>query len=205
MPSKIPSLQESQDHVEQKQLEAKEAEERLHEMEREQKEKEENLQKLVDELHLTRQRTEEARQVVKLNKSRAEEAEQQLIQDECDTVKDFLTEHDLDNESPPDELPRRGNQQPVTVLAPIKLKGVDLPKFSSEDKTSYETWKAAFLSIVDIQNIPVSEKMLRLQSSLSGKALTIVKDLGYSEVAYTRAKAKLERRYGGERRLQVKH
>ena len=48
--------------------------------------------------------------------------------------------------------------------------------------------------------------MLRLQGCLSGKALTMVKDLGYSlSNAYERAKAKLEKKYGGERRLQIKH
>jgi len=87
---------------------------------------------------------------------------------------------------------------------PIKLKGVDLPKFSV-DKADYEPWKAAFTSIVDRLAIPVNEKMLRLQSSLTGKALTLVKDLGYSLNAYERAKAKLEKKYGGERRLQIKH
>ncbi len=164
---------------EQKQLEAKEAEERLHEMEQEQKEKEQDLQKLAGELQLTKQRTEEARKIVNLNKSRAEQAEQLLVQSECDTVKNFLANHDLVNELPPDE-PTRHPIQP-TVLAPIKLKGVDLPKFSGEDKAGYEAWKAAFMSMVDTQNIPVSEKMLRLQSSLSGKALTLIKDLGVVE------------------------
>ena len=55
---------------------------------------------------------------------------------------------------------------------PIKLKGVDLPKFSGVDKAGYELWKAAFMSIVDRLAIPVSEKMLRLQSSSTGRALT---------------------------------
>ena len=61
------------------------------------------------------------------------------------------------------------------------------------------------MAIVDANNIPVGEKMLRLQSSLSGKALTLVKDLGYSSTAYERAKLKLEKRYGGERRQQITH
>ena len=47
--------------------------------------------------------------------------------------------------------------------------------------------------------------MLRLISSLSGKALTLVKDLGYTESAYEKAKEKLEKKYGGQRRLQIKH
>ena len=61
------------------------------------------------------------------------------------------------------------------------------------------------MTMVDSQNIPVGEKMLRLQGSLTGKALTLVKDFGYSSAAYERAKSKLEKRYGGERRLQIKH
>ena len=60
------------------------------------------------------------------------------------------------------------------------------------------------MAVVDVQNISVGEKMLRLQSSLAGKALTLVKDLGYSSAAYERAKLKLEKRYGGERRQQIK-
>ena len=35
--------------------------------------------------------------------------------------------------------------------------------------------------------------MLRLQNCLSGKALTMVKDIGHSLNAYERAKAKLEK------------
>ena len=61
------------------------------------------------------------------------------------------------------------------------------------------------MSVVDVMYIPVGEKVLRLQSSLSGKALALVKDLEYSVNAYERAKEKLEKKYGGERRLQIKH
>ena len=41
-------------------------------------------------------------------------------------------------------------------MATVKLKGVDLPNFLSEDKTDYELWKAA-KAIVEA-DIPVSEK-----------------------------------------------
>ena len=59
---------------------------------------------------------------------------------------------------------------------------------------------------VDMQNIAVCEKMLqRLRGGLTGKARTMTKDLRYSETAYERAKAKLEKKDGGERCLQVKH
>ena len=62
-------------------------------------------------------------------------------------------------------------------VGPIKLKGVDLPTFDEEDKVEYEQWKAAFTSAVDYADIPVNEKMLRLQNSLKEKALKMVKCL----------------------------
>ena len=74
------------------------------------------------------------------------------------------------------------------------MKGVDLPKFTGKDKADYEPWKAAFMSIVDVMDIPVGEKVLQLQSSMSRKTLALVKDLGYSGNAYERAKEKLERK-----------
>ena len=40
---------------------------------------------------------------------------------------------------------------------------------------------------------------------MTGKALALVKDLGYSVNAYERAKEKLERKYVGGRPLQIKH
>ena len=167
-------------------------------MEKEQQEKEQQMRKLAAELELTKQRTDEARKVAEINKSRAENAERLLIED-CDTVKDFLTEQQFTTQFP-EEVPVA-----TVTRSPVKLKGVELPKFSGEDKTSYEPWKAAFMAMVDAQNIPVGEKMLRLQSSLSDRALALVKDLGYSSAAYERAKLKLEKRYGGERRQQINH
>ena len=95
-------------------------------------------------------------------------------------------------------------EQPIQKALPVKLKGVDLPTFSGEDKTDYESWKAAFMSLVDRLDILVGEKMLRLLNSLKGKALTLVKGLGPSTHAYERAKDKLDKKYGGERHLQVK-
>ena len=41
---------------------------------------------------------------------------------------------------------------------PIILKGMDLPKFSGENKAEYEPWRAAFVSVVDVMDIPVGEK-----------------------------------------------
>ena len=141
--------------------------------------------------------------MAKLNKSRAEQAERLLVENDADTAKDFLADHDLENKLPSQEA--TGRAIGARTLAPIKLKGVDIPKFSGEDKADYEPWKAAFMFMVDIQNISFDEKMLQLQGSLSGKALTMIKDLGYLEAAYERAIFKLEKKYGEEKRLQIKH
>ena len=61
------------------------------------------------------------------------------------------------------------------------------------------------MTVFDLLNIPVAEKILRLQNCWSGKALAMAHDLGYSQNAHERAKEKLEKRYGGERRVQIKH
>ena len=87
----------------------------------------------------------------------------------------------------------------------VKLKGVQLPTFSGENKAEFEAWNAAFTAVVDNTNMPVKEKMLRLQNCLRGKALEIVRDLGYSSHAYEKAKEKLERKYGGKRRQTLSH
>ena len=73
------------------------------------------------------------------------------------------------------------------------MKGVELPKFSMEGKSSDEPRKAAFMAIVDANNVSVGEKMLRLQSILSRNALTLVNELGYSSAAYGGAKLKQEK------------
>ena len=39
----------------------------------------------------------------------------------------------------------------------VKLKGVELPSFSGEDKTEFEAWDAAFISVVDDTDIPVKD------------------------------------------------
>lgn len=69
----------------------------------------------------------------------------------------------------------------------------------SQEKTDYESWKAAFMSIVDRLDTPVGEKILRLLNSLKGKALTLVKDFGYLMNAHESAMAKFDQKYGGQR------
>ena len=191
--------------VKQKQLEAKQASERLSQVEEEQKQKELELERITAEVQLAKQRAEEARKVAALNQLRADVAEQGTgLHNKDDTSLGISRSPDLAYEKNA-YGPGQYHGRLVQRNFPVKLKGVDLPKFSGEDKADYEPWKAAFMSIVDGMDIPVGEKVLRLQSSLAGKALALVKDLGYSVNAYERAKEKLKRKYGGERRLQIKH
>ena len=192
-------------YVKQKQLEAKQASERLSQVEEEQKQKELELERITAEVQLAKQRSEEARKVAALNQLRADAAEQGTdLHNKDDISLGISRSPDLVYEKNA-YGPGQYHGRPVQRNFPVKLKRVDLPKFSGEDKADYEPWKAAFMSIVDGMDIPVGEKVLRLQSSLTGKALALVKDLGFSVNAYERAKEKLERKYGGERRLQIKH
>ena len=48
-------------------------------------------------------------------------------------------------------------------------------------------------------------KMLRLEACLEGEAAETVKGLGYSAIAYETAKARLIRKFGGERRQVQSH
>ena len=77
-----------------------------------------------------------------------------------------------------------------------------IPKFSG-DKKEYQS--AAFSSCVDETNLSAQFKMLRLESCLEGEAGETVKGLGYSDHAYEAAKARLNRKYGGNRRQVQAH
>ena len=137
----------SSSYVKQKQQDAKEASERLMEVEKKQKIKK---RKLIAELELTKQRTEEARKLAELSQSRAEAAKEASSPDGQGTVqpstdpKNFVSLHNGTLNSPKGE-----KEQPLEKALPVKLKGVDLPFLAGEDKTDYESSKAAFMSIVD--------------------------------------------------------
>jgi hypothetical protein len=53
--------------------------------------------------------------------------------------------------------------------------------------------------------VPTRFKMVMLKNCLSGAALDLVKRLGYSDIQYEMAVAKLHQRYGGEKRLIQRH
>ena len=80
-----------------------------------------------------------------------------------------------------------------------QLKRISIPTFSG-DKRAYESWTSAFMSCVDQAPATSEYKLLQLHEYLSGEALKVIENLGYSEAAYEAAKERLERKYGGKRR-----
>ncbi|XP_028393185.1 uncharacterized protein LOC114517596 [Dendronephthya gigantea] len=177
--------------IEKRQQDADEGEKRLEQFEEEQRKLENDLKKYIANVELGKQRTEDARRVAALNRQRAKQACEESGEEKF--TRNVQTEVNTD---------RQTEVEPTRIQA-VKLKGVELPTFSGDDKAEYESWKAAYMSVVDGANIAVKEKMLRLQSCLTGKALKIAKDLGYSENAYKRALEKLDKKFGGERRLAI--
>ncbi len=79
------------------------------------------------------------------------------------------------------------------------IQRVRVPKFKG-DKVNYENWKGAFMSLVDKTNYSAEYKLMLLRDSLEGEPLRCIESLGYSAAAYTTAKERLERKYGGIRR-----
>ena len=177
------------------QQEVDEANERLRSLEEEQHGLEEELQRKSNACELNRQRIEDARSIVLLNEARLKDSKKQ--EETAATRKMKLPTGENSNRVSLRQL-HKGLLSPKPTN--VKLKGVTLPTFSGEDKSEYEAWKAAFTSVVDDSVIPIKEKMLRLLGCLSGKAHETVKDLGFTNSAYERAKEKLERKYGGKRR-----
>ena len=81
-----------------------------------------------------------------------------------------------------------------------QLQRVQVPVFSG-DKRMFESWKAAFDACVDNAPATPEYKLLQLRQALQGEALRAIEGLGYSAEAYTVAKERLVRKFGGERRL----
>ena len=172
-----------------RQQEARDANERLEKLEEEQRSLEEEMREKAAAVEINRKRVDDARSIALLNEARAKECEQVPVNDQG-ANKVPLTTHPIHYDP---------------LHSQVKLKGIQLRTFSGDDKTDFEAWNAAFTSVVDETNMPVKEKMLRLQNCLEGKALETVKDLGYSQYAYEKAKEKLQRKYGGKRRQTLTH
>ena len=79
------------------------------------------------------------------------------------------------------------------------VKRLEIPVFTG-DKARFAEWKAAFIACVDSAPATPEYKFLQMRQFLGGEALKVVASLGYSSRGYSAAKARLERRYGGQRR-----
>ena len=85
-----------------------------------------------------------------------------------------------------------------------QLERIKIPVFGG-NKLEFPRWHAAFSSCVDSSSLSSQFKMLRCLKCLTGEAAETVKGLGYSEAAYATAKARLLRKYGGNRRQVQGH
>ena len=111
----------------------------------------------------------------------------------------------LDNNLPlknPEAAPKpffSQSKQPSSASADRKLERIKLPTFSG-NKTRFEYFWTAFLSIVDDSDEQAKYKMMRLKACLQGKAEESISKLGFLEEAYKETKNTLKRRFGRERR-----
>ena len=80
-----------------------------------------------------------------------------------------------------------------------QLKRISIPVFTG-DKSTYESWKAAFMACIDRAPASPEYKLLQLRQYVSGDAISCIEKLGHSAAAYEAAKERLERRFGGKRR-----
>ena len=80
-----------------------------------------------------------------------------------------------------------------------QLEKVSLPVFSGE-KAEYPGWQAAFDECIDAAPATPQYKLLQMKKYLGGEPLQFVKKIGHSAAAYTIAKDKLEKKFGGKRR-----
>ena len=80
-----------------------------------------------------------------------------------------------------------------------QLERIRIPIFTGS-KVEFQQWFAAFSTCIDKTSLASEFKMLRLESCLRGEAAEAIKGLGYTQAAYDAAKARLQRKYGGDRR-----
>ncbi|XP_052806575.1 uncharacterized protein LOC128235822 [Mya arenaria] len=99
--------------------------------------------------------------------------------------------------------PSISKQKQVDKDLRCQLKRVSIPMFSG-NKKDFPFWKAAFEACIDKTDASAEYKFLQMRQYLTGEALKTVEGLGHSAVAYDKAKERIERKYGGERRLMTK-
>ncbi|KAL4238005.1 hypothetical protein ACF0H5_002716 [Mactra antiquata] len=81
-----------------------------------------------------------------------------------------------------------------------QMKRVQIPEFSGKKK-DYPFWKAAFSACIDSTDSSGEYKFLQMRQYLKGEALEAIQGLGHTTIAYEKAKERLDRKYGGKRRL----
>ena len=85
-----------------------------------------------------------------------------------------------------------------------RLKRISLPTFAG-NKKEYASWRAAFDEFVDKSATSNEYKLLQLKGALKGalkgEALNVTVGLGHSGSAYACALDRLERKFGGDRRV----
>ena len=85
-----------------------------------------------------------------------------------------------------------------------QLRRVTIPVFNGE-KSNYESWKAAFMACIGKAPATPEYNLLQLRQCMSGEALRTIQNLGHSAATYEVAKARLERKFGGQRRKVALH
>ena len=84
-----------------------------------------------------------------------------------------------------------------------QLERIRIPIFTGS-KVEFQQWFPAFSTCIDKTSLAPEFKMLRLESCLRGEAAEAIKGLGYTQAAYDAAKARLQRKYGGDwRKVQA--
>ena len=117
-------------------------------------------------------------------------------------VHQFSPRRRVESRHPEEAIRERIERSPAVEIGQDlwkQLKKVSIPVFSGE-KSTYESWKAAFVACIDKAPATPEYKLLQLRQYLSGEALKVIENLGHSASAYEAAKSRLERKYGGERR-----
>jgi len=83
--------------------------------------------------------------------------------------------------------------------ANYKLKSIEIPIFTG-NRYKYFSWRAAFDSCIGNSSSPPEMKLLQLRQYLRGEPLSYVEGYHFTEQGYRSAIAKIEEKYGGERR-----
>ena len=80
-----------------------------------------------------------------------------------------------------------------------QLRKVSIPVFDG-NKRNFPSWRAAFMACIDKSSVAPEVKLLHLRQYLKGEALASIESLGFTASAYQAAIARLDRKFGGDRR-----